>query len=263
MQKILITVAILFCFFALKAQTITIKCTFGSDCFVPNPEEFISYSFDVTPGWTASNISWTAPGATYQGSGIGSVFQVIWPNNTAAKSVKVTATLTNGGSSTSKSDTKMVTVKQISTIPSMTVTGTGVSGTFSNNGTVAVPCGTRTLNISVPTPSTSPSSGVTYTWTLPTGWTGSSTTNTISASADADGSRRSRIDQSRVRSRCYGLHQQADHLGRPRASSSLHPAGGRGLRESGREPGAVRRSPECCAPRFLEVGLFRRDGAMV
>ncbi len=185
MKKILITVAILFCFFTIKAQTITIKCTFGSDCFTPNPEEFITYSFDVTAGWSASNITWNAPGSSDRGTNGGSSFQVIWPNNTAAKSISVSATLTNGSTSTTKSNTRTVTVKQISTIASMTVTGTGVSGTFSDNGTVNVPCGTRTLNISVPTPTTSPSSGVTYTWTLPSGWSGSSNTNSINATANA------------------------------------------------------------------------------
>lgn len=187
MQKVLITVAILFCFFAIKAQTptITIKCTFGSDCFTPNPAEIIIYSFDVTPGWTASNINWVPTGESDRSTNGSNTYWVIWPNNAAAKSIQVSAILTNGSNSTSKSDTKTVTVKQISTITSMTVTGTGVSGTFSNNGTVNVPCGSRTLNISVPTPSTNPTSSVNYTWILPSGWTGSSTTNSISANANA------------------------------------------------------------------------------
>lgn len=113
-----------------------------------------------------------------------------WNNspNSPSRKVKVTVTFTHNTLPDKViSDEKVVVVKHIAPIVSMTVSGASPSMINSTGGGISVPCGISTFTVSVPIPVTSPTQAITYDWGLPSGWTGSSTSNTISVTSNAGG----------------------------------------------------------------------------
>lgn len=197
MKSFLIITTILFWNLTAIAQpTLSISCeSFSPNCLSPEPLNTVTYKVTITGApdnsWTRK-ITWEhqpfAEGAVI-GSSNNETFSVQWLNepNNGLKKVKVNVRWTKQGQTTINATPaeRSVTVRYIAAIPSINISGGGVSGNYNNNGTVAVPCGTRTLTLTASPPTTNPSSGVVYEWLLPSGWTGSSTTNTINITADA------------------------------------------------------------------------------
>ncbi len=196
MNKILIIAFSIFCTTLALGQTVSISCNpTSSNCFNIDPECVIAlYDLGVASSpdgtWTRS-INWDVD-PVVDGAIIGpdnaSTVNVRWENtsNTTIKRIKVTVTWKKlGNNDIVRTAERVVTVKHIAPISNITITGGGVSGAYSNNATVPVPCGTRTFTLTAAPPTTSPSTSVVYQWVLPSGWSGSSTTNSITVTAPA------------------------------------------------------------------------------
>lgn len=195
MKKIIICLFILSSVFSINAQTptVTIGCVGGGTaCFMVNSDVIIDYgaiTANVPSGYSASFVWKAEPATAFNTENPNlDVYGVNWMNkpNNPARKVKVKATFTKANSTTYTDSTeKIVVVKHIAPITSMTISG-ATPGTLSNSGlSTELPCGTQPITISVPTPITDPVQPVTYIWTLPNGWSGSSTTNSINVSPTA------------------------------------------------------------------------------
>ncbi|MFN7115835.1 MAG: hypothetical protein ACK4TA_03500 [Saprospiraceae bacterium] len=200
MNKILIFAFIIFCTTLALGQTpnptVSISCnSTSSNCFNIDPECVTAlYNLGVASspdGTWIRSINWDVD-PVVDGAIIGpdnaSTVNVRWENtsNTTIKRIKVTVTWTKvGQTNIVRTVERVVTVKHIAPISNITITGGGVSGAYSNNATVPVPCGTRTFTLTAAPPTTSPSTSVVYQWVLPSGWSGSSTTNSITVTAPA------------------------------------------------------------------------------
>lgn len=190
MNKILIFSIILLGFFTrINAQTgssVSINCS-SANCFTPEPGLAVTYEVTATSGYTVQSYNWTSQGDLSHGGNGTQFFTVTWPNtpSSSAKSISVSVVLTKDNYSYTRSDNKTITVKYISPISSISISGGGVSGTYANNATVSVPCGARTMTLTATVPTTDPSSSVVYEWLLLSGWSGSSSTNSITVTAPA------------------------------------------------------------------------------
>jgi len=190
MNKILIFSIILLGFFTrINAQTgpsVSINCS-SANCFTPEPGLAVTYEVTATSGYTVQSYNWTSQGDLSHGGNGTQFFTVTWPNtpSSSAKSISVSVVLTKDNYSYTRSDNKTITVKYISPISSISISGGGVSGAYTNNGTVPVPCGSRTFTLTAAPPTTNPTSNVVYEWLLPSGWSGSSSTNSITVTAPA------------------------------------------------------------------------------
>jgi len=189
MKNIFLSLFFIFSTILLFGQqpSVSISCN-STNCFNPDPcGTAASYHATINDGgFGGSNytreIKWVPTGDYSNTSGQGTTdFTKGWLNTPNAQSITVTVIYTNSttGGTTNATNNKGVTVKYLSSITSMSVSG-GVTANPSNGGSVSVPCGSQSLTISVPTLTTNPSSGVIYTWSLPSGWSGSSTSNSIS-----------------------------------------------------------------------------------
>jgi hypothetical protein len=137
-----------------------------------------SYKWVITP---TNSVSFSNHNdtANWQGSNL-STFK--WKNepNSPQRKLKVTVKWVSGTDEITRTDEKVVTVKHIAPIASMTFTGAISTSVNSSGQTVPLPCTTNPLTITVPTPFTDPAQAVTYSWVVsPGGWTGSSPSNTI------------------------------------------------------------------------------------
>ena len=185
-------------------QTAEIQCFAGGlNCFQPDPGTSISYTVHVTDngqGWHFKAATWeaTPTSAVTSASPNGSTFEVIWANvnNSVQKKVKATVTVErNKPDNTIESKTltvieQNVSVKYISPITQLTISGSGIStSTLASGNTIQLACGQQSLNLSIPTPTTDPFSPITYQWEFPWGivTTSGPSISTTSDVGQADG----------------------------------------------------------------------------
>jgi PKD-like domain len=176
--------------------TVSISCNSPS-CLNPDPTPVLTtYYATITDGqyttvngWTRT-ITWapTPNGSFVYSSGQNTqTYSIFWNNTPNSPSRKINATIKytkSGQVDKIVFDEKVVVVKHIAAISSMTITGASPSSP-SNGGITSIPCGGGSFTISVPAPTTDPVTTVQYTWPLPSGWAGSSTTNSITVTPDA------------------------------------------------------------------------------
>ncbi len=174
-------------------QTAEIQCFAGGlNCFQPDPGTSVSYTVHVTDngqGWHFKAATWeaTPTSAVTSASPDGSTFEVNWANvnNSVQKKVKATVTVENNTESkTLTVIEKNVSVKFISPITQLSISGSGIStSTLASGNSIQLACGEQSLNLSIPTPTTDPFSTITYRWEFP--W-GTSTTSDPSVSTMSD-----------------------------------------------------------------------------
>ncbi len=239
MQNILLIVFTSFCFFVGVAQstTVTVTCSGGgSSCLSPEPLSNTNYTFNVAnlpSGYSFSTANWQPTGQNSTGPNGGEVFNATWPNTPSSSNKKLKVTVTFKKSQSPDivvtSPEVNITVKYISSISSISISGGGVSGSYSNNSTVVVPCGSRTMTLTATPPVTDPSSSVVYEWLLPSGWTGSSTTNSITVTANAGSTDqgltlRYRRSDSNNFLQAFSLNMDRPQVGFPDIPTSLNDA---------------------------------------
>jgi hypothetical protein len=196
MKNIILIFVFVNIIFGLNAQSPTGTISSASG-FTVDPLTNIIFTLTLAnePSGYTREIFWTGAGIINQGTNGLTTFITQYKNqsNNPVNDIAASVTYTIRDKNNKITDTKLinssstvktVTVRFIGSIASMNMSG-DVSENPSNNSTLGIPCGTKSLDISVPTPATDPNVGVTYTWSLPSGWSGSSTSNTISTSTNA------------------------------------------------------------------------------
>ena len=182
----------------LSGQTVFIDCG-TPNCLNTDPDPHQSTYFanindlskTTTNGWMRS-INWDITGQVINSDGqTTQTLNVFWANtpNTPTKKVRVKVTYIKMSDTLIIQQEKVVIVKHIAPITSMTVQGANPGTITTYGSSTQLPCGSQAITISVPTPITDPVQTVNYTWSLPSGWSGSSTTNSISVtpSVGSDG----------------------------------------------------------------------------
>ena len=182
-------------------QTGRIDCFIGQgDCSKPDPLTSITYSpgIDSPDGWSFKSAKWSVTPASDISSSTQNTdgtFDVTWKNvnNTNQKKVTLTITVQKGTSTKDLSAVeKVITLKYISEITQLNISGNVSNTTISNGGGTEIACGLQNLTFSIPAPTTSPTSPINYKWIFPWGTqiTSTPSISTISNVGQADGSAR-------------------------------------------------------------------------